>query len=141
MEIQQSESQSDFTHRSSRLPLPRRNDELVMALLVVLTLVAGVVVWAVSTGDAPLVDIDELETQHVKFQIDLQTATWPEFTLIPGIGEKLAKRIVASRESNGPFAGPDDLRRVRGIGPVLMEEIRPYLLDKRIASDARRTTN
>jgi competence protein ComEA len=137
VEIQQSKS----GHRSSRLPLPRRSDELVMAMLVALTLVAGVVVWAVRTGEVPWVDVDELEPRAIEFQIDLQTATWPEFTLIPGIGEKLAKRIVASRETEGLFTEPDELTRVRGIGPVLMEQIRPYLLDNRVATDNRGTAH
>lgn len=48
--------------------------------------------------------------------------------MLPGLGETLAKRIVASRESEGPFRDHDDLRRVRGIGPRTLERIRPYLL-------------
>jgi competence protein ComEA len=46
---------------------------------------------------------------------------------LPGIGETLAHRIVETRETGGPFPSPDDLRRVRGIGPKKLEEIRPYL--------------
>jgi len=36
---------------------------------------------------------------------------------LPGIGEKLAARIVAYREKHGPFRQPADLLQVNGIGP------------------------
>ena len=48
--------------------------------------------------------------------------------LMPGIGEQLARRIVAERTTGGPFRDWDDLRRVRGIGPRTLEGMRPYLL-------------
>ena len=45
---------------------------------------------------------------------------------MPGIGETLGKRIVESRESDGPFRDHEDVKRVRGIGPKTLERIRPY---------------
>ena len=61
---------------------------------------------------------------------------------LPGIGPTLAKRIVESRQAAGPFADQDDLRRVRGIGPKTMEQIRPYLRpmpdSANVASSVRR---
>ena len=47
---------------------------------------------------------------------------------MPGIGESLAQRIVDDRTENGPFLELNDLRRVRGIGPVTLEGMKPYLL-------------
>ena len=47
---------------------------------------------------------------------------------MPGIGEALAQRIVEDRAENGPFLELNDLRRVRGIGPVTLEGMKPYLL-------------
>jgi competence protein ComEA len=46
---------------------------------------------------------------------------------LPGIGPALAQRIVESREREGPFRTADDLLRVRGIGPVVLERIRPRI--------------
>jgi DNA uptake protein ComE-like DNA-binding protein len=40
----------------------------------------------------------------------------------------LAHRIVDSRKTLGPFTDHDALRRVRGIGPKTLQQIRPYLL-------------
>lgn len=74
------------------------------------------------------IDIDRMPVQVAQFQIDINAADWPEFALLPGVGEILAKRIVADRETNGPFRDWNDLRRVRGIGPKTFNEIRPFLL-------------
>ena len=49
--------------------------------------------------------------------IDLDTATEPEIELLPRVGPALARRIVANRDSLGPFRSLEALRRVRGIGP------------------------
>ena len=74
-----------------------------------------------------LVEFDRAEPRNVKFEIDLNRAEWPELSQLPGIGETLARRIVESRESNGPFLDHDELRRVRGIGEKKLEAVRPFL--------------
>ncbi len=48
--------------------------------------------------------------------IDINRATESELTALPGIGPATAGKIVADREANGPFASPQDLMRVSGIG-------------------------
>ena len=49
-------------------------------------------------------------------RINVNVADEQKLRLLPGIGPALAARIVADRESNGPFKNVDDLKRVRGIG-------------------------
>ena len=39
----------------------------------------------------------------------------------------LAQRIVDYRNANGPFASVDDLLEVNGIGPGILETIRPQI--------------
>ncbi len=46
---------------------------------------------------------------------------------LPRIGPALAERIVASRAADGPFRSIEDLRRVSGIGPSLLEQIAPHV--------------
>ncbi|HXV60537.1 MAG TPA: helix-hairpin-helix domain-containing protein [Vicinamibacteria bacterium] len=48
--------------------------------------------------------------------IDLNTASVDELTSLPGVGQKVAERIVAYREANGPFEKKEELMNVRGIG-------------------------
>jgi len=51
-------------------------------------------------------------------RLDVDRATVVELQRLPGIGPALAARIVAYRDSNGPFGSMDRLRRVKGIGPA-----------------------
>ena len=48
--------------------------------------------------------------------ININTATAEELDTLPGIGPSTAAAIVEDRERNGPFASPEDLMRVSGIG-------------------------
>ncbi|HMN95761.1 MAG TPA: helix-hairpin-helix domain-containing protein [Phycisphaerales bacterium] len=57
--------------------------------------------------------------------IDLNRADASELAALPRIGPALAARIVADRAANGPFRSVDELVRVRGIGPVTVELVRP----------------
>ncbi|MCP5000541.1 MAG: helix-hairpin-helix domain-containing protein [Hyphomicrobiales bacterium] len=72
--------------------------------------------------------MDRAEPVEIVYQVDINKASWPELAQLPRIGETLARRIVESRETDGPFRDHDDVQRVRGIGPKTLEGIRPYLL-------------
>jgi competence ComEA-like helix-hairpin-helix protein len=61
-------------------------------------------------------------------QLDINQATWPELTILPGISETRARRIVAHRSTHGPFKSLDQLRDVHGIGPHSLTRLTPYLL-------------
>jgi competence protein ComEA len=73
------------------------------------------------------IDIERAEPIAIDFKIDVNKAEWPELTLMPNIGEQLAKRIVSDRTDRGPFKDLEELRRVRGIGPKTLESMRPFL--------------
>lgn len=49
-------------------------------------------------------------------KVNINTATSEELQGLPGIGEATAAKIIASRESEGPFTSTEDLKRVSGIG-------------------------
>ncbi len=74
------------------------------------------------------VDIDEVSPHMTAFRMDLNQADWPELALVPGVGKKLAQRIVAQREQCGAFYSLDELREVPGIGEKLSNRIAAYLL-------------
>lgn len=68
-------------------------------------------------------------------RIDPNTADWPAWAGLPLIGEKRAREIVAFREQwlvdhpdDTPFAKPEDLMRVKGIGKATVETLKPYLI-------------
>jgi competence protein ComEA len=61
-------------------------------------------------------------------RIDVNTASPAELDVLPGIGLRLAERIAADRAAHGPFASVDELTRVSGIGPQLVEDIRPFVV-------------
>lgn len=48
--------------------------------------------------------------------VNINSATVEQLCELPGIGNATASAIVEDRESNGPFASPEDLMRVSGIG-------------------------
>jgi competence protein ComEA len=48
--------------------------------------------------------------------LNINTATAAEFEALPGIGPKMAQRIVEYREKNGAFKKVEDLMNVKGIG-------------------------
>jgi len=55
--------------------------------------------------------------------VDLDVATEKEIEALRHIGPTLAKRIVADRDSFGPFGSIDGLRRVKGVGPSMVEKL------------------
>jgi competence protein ComEA len=108
--------------------LLRRADQVAVAALVMSAAVALAGWWFAHGGwQGRLIEIDRADPLTVHFEVDINSADWPELLQLPGIGPTLAHRIVESRQMAGPFADNDALRRVRGIGPKTMEQIRPYL--------------
>lgn len=59
--------------------------------------------------------------------IDLNRATGDDFEGLPGVGPKLAGRILAYRQSIGAFHSLDELQAVKGIGSKTFERIRPLV--------------
>lgn len=75
----------------------------------------------------PLVEISSLQPREYHYVLEINSATWVEWLQLPGIGENLARRIVADRDERGAFRTVDDVGRVRGIGPKVLAGLKPYL--------------
>ncbi len=60
-------------------------------------------------------------------RVDVDRADVTELTRLPRVGPALAQRMVAWRERHGPFGGIARLDSVSGIGPALLDAIRPYV--------------
>jgi competence ComEA-like helix-hairpin-helix protein len=108
--------------------LLRRGEQSIVAVLVAAGVVSVVGWWAYRGGTAGrTVEIERAAPQTARFQVDINKAQWAELATLPGVGRKLAERIVQSRAEDGPFSDVDNLRRVRGIGPRTLDSLRPYL--------------
>lgn len=59
--------------------------------------------------------------------VNINTASASELELLPGVGAQRAAAIVALREKRGGFRRPEDLIEVEGIGPAMLERMRPHL--------------
>ena len=60
-------------------------------------------------------------------RLDLDSASVVDLDRLPGIGPVLAARIVEHRRVHGRFHRVDELLLVPGIGPRLLERLRPWL--------------
>lgn len=58
-------------------------------------------------------------------RVNINTADAAELQTLPDIGEVMAQRILDYRAAHGTFASVDDLQEVQGIGPTMMERLRP----------------
>jgi DNA uptake protein ComE-like DNA-binding protein len=59
--------------------------------------------------------------------VDLDRAQEWEILSLPKVGPTLAHRIIADRDSLGPFGSMDELRRVKGVGEGVVDAITPYV--------------
>ena len=59
--------------------------------------------------------------------LDLDTAPAESLERLPRIGPSLAKRIVADRDSLGPFGSLEGFQRVKGVGPAMIRAVAPYV--------------
>ena len=66
--------------------------------------------------------------------IDINSATGHDFEGLPGVGPKLAERILVYRRSIGGFHSLDELQAVKGIGNKTFERIRPLVT---VSSDVK----
>ena len=105
----------------------RRGDRLFVGGLAGLGLVLLTLWWVqISSWGRTPVEIKNLPQAEYQYQIDINRATWVEWAQFPGIGEKLARRIVEEQELRR-FESVDDLLRVRGLSRRRLDELRPFL--------------
>jgi len=92
-------------------------------------IVAGALLTALAIGAAQRTrpaDAVGAPIAGERWVVDLNTASVVELALLPGVGPSISQRIVDSRRDDGRFDRVDELERVRGIGPVTLERIRPW---------------
>ena len=66
-------------------------------------------------------------TTATNVHVDMDVATAAEIERLPRIGPTLARRIVANRDSLGPFGDLEGLKRVRGVGSAIARILAPHV--------------
>ena len=59
--------------------------------------------------------------------VNLNTATVEQLATIPGVGPRMAERIIDYRQKNGGFKKVEDLMNVRGIGEKSFLKMKPLI--------------
>lgn len=59
--------------------------------------------------------------------VNINTATQEQFETLPGLGAKVAQRIVEYRQKNGNFKKVEDLMNVKGIGEKSFLKLKPMV--------------
>ncbi len=54
-------------------------------------------------------------------------ADFKDLIMLPGIGPRMAERILNFRTTQGPISGPESLKQIRGIGPKLTDRLLPLV--------------
>ena len=91
-----------------------------------LTDMQHIVIPATASGDA-IVSVSAAATDSSaptnsnKQAVNINTASESELESLPKIGPALAARIIEYRETNGPFARVEELARVDGISPAMVD--------------------
>ncbi|MDG2382405.1 MAG: helix-hairpin-helix domain-containing protein [Pirellulaceae bacterium] len=112
----------------SRLAWQTKAQRLWLAALISLGYVLIAKWWLYEGGfRGRLVDINQVAPPHYQFSIDLNECDWPELTVLPGISETMARRIIGHRDRRGAFQRIEQLREVRGIGPKTLQRLQPFL--------------
>jgi competence protein ComEA len=60
-------------------------------------------------------------------KVNINTASIEQLTTLPGVGPKLAARIVEYRQKSGTFRSPQELMNVKGVGEKNFAKIEPWL--------------
>ena len=131
MDQQISHTEHDLSQQSRRPCglLLGRTEQLVIASCVFLGFLAMVGYFVQRGGlSGRLIEIERAKPVEISFLVNINTAEWPELTLLPNIGETLARRIIAHRTRHGPFQHVEQLLDVDGIGPKTLKQITPQLL-------------
>ncbi len=80
----------------------------------------------VCLGAGALLFADSAEPAAAPQKVNINTASAAELAYLPRLGAKVAARIVEHRKEK-PFARPEELMEVKGVGEKLFLTLKPYV--------------
>jgi competence protein ComEA len=94
------------------------------------TLETGTLLFVQKTSDQQIkINIRRMEANKLlvfSIPLDLNRVSAEDLCLIPGIGESLAREILAYRERRKGFGSREDLKNVKGIGEKKYESVKRF---------------
>jgi competence ComEA-like helix-hairpin-helix protein len=81
-------------------------------------------------GNLRVVSIEKIRGTHLISagrRIDVNLADLDDLTAVPGIGPRLAERIICQREERGKFSGIEELGKIHGVGKKKLAAWAPYI--------------
>ena len=97
----------------------------LMAFVAAMAMQAGTAMVA-AAQEAAVGQVEQGRTTPAA-TVNVNTATAEQFEALPGIGAKMAARIVEYRQKNGQFKKVEELMNVKGIGEQSFLKLKPYL--------------
>ena len=71
--------------------------------------------------------LSEPRSEPPAFAVNINSASLEELEKIPHVGESIAKKIIAHRETHGPFRRVEHLMLIQGISDKRYRKIRPLI--------------
>ena len=109
---------SRHRQRPPSAPVPGRAAGVLSLAAGLLLLSSAAFLGADATATAPAVPGGK---------VNINAASASQIAMLPRIGEKVATRVLDYRKAHGPFAKPENLMEVKGIGEKLFLTLKPYL--------------
>lgn len=95
------------------------------ARALMLVLMAACITLIMHVRNAPRPATQQMHAPLLQLNIDTSTAA--ELSLIPGLGDVLTQRILDERDRRGGFTSIDELDQIAGIGTVMLERVRQHV--------------
>jgi competence ComEA-like helix-hairpin-helix protein len=85
-------------------------------------------IWSYPEKIGSVIQTSEAAYKENLFPLNINTASLKDLTFLPTVGPGRAEMIIKYREKKGHFKKPEDLERIKGIGPATVEKLKPLII-------------